>query len=274
MLSGNEISQILLSLLLTYFGGRGNRPRWIAWGVAISAISCFILAVPHLLYGPGSEALSLTKEHLSYLQASVSLLEEQAAFNLTNSTYSMTLSGKKLDELMQNKNKNNECSKIFFQGYILYWNTLGTNKTNWSVVNCSIFCLIGWEWQNIEDIICYLLGSGRGNVALCTAVENEPSSDDGDTCSASHDTDTKDGNYSMVPIMLVFLSQFVLGIGTTLYYALGQIYLDDNTRKTNTPLLLGKNKFYWSTTLGFYTEICYLFLHYVHFVSEKKNNNK
>jgi hypothetical protein len=31
----------------------------------------------------------------------------------------------------------------------------------------------------------------------------------------------------------------VLGIGNTLYYSLGQSYLDDNTKKTNTPLLLG-----------------------------------
>ena len=43
---------------------------------------------------------------------------------------------------------------------------------------------------------------------------------------------------SIVPLVLIFLSQFVLGIGNTLYYALGQTYLDDNTKKTNTPVLL------------------------------------
>ncbi|XP_055644235.1 solute carrier organic anion transporter family member 74D isoform X2 [Toxorhynchites rutilus septentrionalis] len=43
---------------------------------------------------------------------------------------------------------------------------------------------------------------------------------------------------SIVPLILIFLSQFVLGIGNTLYYSLGQTYLDDNTKKTNTPLLL------------------------------------
>lgn len=43
---------------------------------------------------------------------------------------------------------------------------------------------------------------------------------------------------SIIPLVLIFLSQFVLGIGNTLYYALGQTYLDDNTKKTNTPLLL------------------------------------
>lgn len=65
MISGNEISQVLLSLLLSYYGGQRNRPVWIAWGVAFSGASCFILAVPHFLYGPGSTALSLTKEYTS-----------------------------------------------------------------------------------------------------------------------------------------------------------------------------------------------------------------
>lgn len=60
--------------------------------------------------------------------------------------------------------------------------------------------------------------------------------DNGIDC-PDHDTG---GEFSNVPALLVFLSQFVLGIGTTLYYALGQTYIDDNAKKTKTPLLLGK----------------------------------
>lgn len=45
--------------------------------------------------------------------------------------------------------------------------------------------------------------------------------------------------YSIWPLILIFLSQFVLGIGNTLYYSLGQSYLDDNiTNKTSTPIML------------------------------------
>ena len=51
---------------------------------------------------------------------------------------------------------------------------------------------------------------------------------------------------SAMPLVLIFLSQFVLGIGSTLYYALGQPYLDDNVKKTQTPLLLGINQ--WHVT--------------------------
>lgn len=45
--------------------------------------------------------------------------------------------------------------------------------------------------------------------------------------------------WSIVPLALIFLSQFVLGIGNTLYYSLGQSYLDDNIKnKTSTPIML------------------------------------
>lgn len=44
--------------------------------------------------------------------------------------------------------------------------------------------------------------------------------------------------FSIIPLVLIFLSQFILGIGNTLYYSLGQTFLDDNTKKTNTPIML------------------------------------
>ena len=49
ILSGNEISQILLSVILSYIGGKSNRPRYIAIGAMFCAISCFILATPHFV---------------------------------------------------------------------------------------------------------------------------------------------------------------------------------------------------------------------------------
>lgn len=44
--------------------------------------------------------------------------------------------------------------------------------------------------------------------------------------------------FSIIPLVLLFLSQFLLGIGQTLYLSLGQSYLDDNSVRTNTPALL------------------------------------
>lgn len=62
-MTGNEMSQIIFSLILAYYGGRGHRPRWMAAGVMISALSCFVLASPHFFYGPGNDMLSLTEEY-------------------------------------------------------------------------------------------------------------------------------------------------------------------------------------------------------------------
>ncbi|KDR21868.1 Solute carrier organic anion transporter family member 3A1 [Zootermopsis nevadensis] len=140
VMSGNEISQILLSLTLSYYGGRGNRPVWIAWGVAVSGLSCYILVLPHLVHGPGRDALALTEEYLD--------------------TH--------------------------------FYNMTPENRDD-SLAVCS---------ADSYDKIC-------GDMA------------------------------SMMPLVLTFLSQFVLGIGSTLYYALGQPYLDDNVKKTETPMLLG-----------------------------------
>lgn len=145
ILSGNEISQIL-SLILTYYGGYGHRPKWIAVGVGCSALSCLVLAMPHFMYGPGKNALALTEEYF---------LDHNYFVNETSSS-----------------------SK---------------------------------------------------DLAIC------PRTDVPAHCDAS----TKSG--ILLPRLLIFLSQFILGIGTTLYYSLGQTYLDDNTKKKNTPMLLGEH---------------------------------
>lgn len=63
ILSGNEISQIMLSLILSYIGGQRNRPRWIAWGIVFCGLSCYILVLPHFIYGAGHEVLQFTKEY-------------------------------------------------------------------------------------------------------------------------------------------------------------------------------------------------------------------
>ncbi|KAL7741487.1 hypothetical protein ACLKA6_000807 [Drosophila palustris] len=148
VLSGNEISQILLSLILSYIGGQRNRPRWIAWGIAICGLSCYILVLPHIIYGAGDEVLQLTKE---------------------------------------------------------YQNSLFNVSTDY-------------------------------NITLANA--NTLKSQAGQLCGVGSLKDNCDSLFNYVPLVLIFCSQFVLGIGNTLYYSLGQTYLDDNTKRTNTPLML------------------------------------
>lgn len=165
MLSGNEISQILFSLVLTYYGGQRNRPVWIAWGVTFSAASCFVLAMPHFLFGAGTSALALTEE---------------------------------------------------------YKDVFGLNETQIEISN---------ELFNLKV---------REDVNLLLTNFNEFTEEKSELCSkeiSPRDCTPKD--YSVIPPLLVFMSQFILGIGTTLYFSLGQTYIDDNSKKTNTPMILG-----------------------------------
>lgn len=52
LLNFSEIGQICTSLFLTYFAGRGHRPRWIACGMFLFSIAAFGSVSPHFIFGP------------------------------------------------------------------------------------------------------------------------------------------------------------------------------------------------------------------------------
>jgi hypothetical protein len=47
------------------------------------------------------------------------------------------------------------------------------------------------------------------------------------------------GSFSSVPSIIFIAAFFMIGIGNSVYNTLGISYLDDNTLKNKTPLLLG-----------------------------------
>ncbi|XP_069675275.1 solute carrier organic anion transporter family member 74D-like [Periplaneta americana] len=58
-----DIGGLSSSLLLSYLGGRGHKTRWVACGCLLVGLSCFMRLVPHLIFGPGQDALELTHEY-------------------------------------------------------------------------------------------------------------------------------------------------------------------------------------------------------------------
>ncbi|SPP90186.1 solute carrier organic anion transporter family member 74D-like [Drosophila guanche] len=60
---GNDISTVFSSAFLAYYAGRGHRPRWIGFGLVILAVFCLLMLCPQLIYGPGEDALKLTREY-------------------------------------------------------------------------------------------------------------------------------------------------------------------------------------------------------------------
>jgi len=176
-MTGNEVSQILFSLLLSHFGATGHRPRWIAVGVLLSALACFLLASPHAFYGSGKDALALTQEYAWLNGADPEIL---------SMAHNAPKAGQVYDELDSFTPPETTT--------VLNFNTIRT----------------------------------RGQVTLCRR-EDAPTHDSCD------DQDT-----NLVPLVLLFISQFVSGIGILLFFTLGGPYLDDSTKRKNIAMLFGK----------------------------------
>uniref|UniRef100_A0A1Q3FLT1 Solute carrier organic anion transporter family member n=1 Tax=Culex tarsalis TaxID=7177 RepID=A0A1Q3FLT1_CULTA len=50
--AGSDLSFVLASLFLSYYASNKRKPLWIALGILSMALSCFVNALPHFLYGP------------------------------------------------------------------------------------------------------------------------------------------------------------------------------------------------------------------------------
>nr|CAD7194626.1 unnamed protein product [Timema douglasi] len=63
-----------------------NRPLLMGVGGVITAMSCFLVALPHFIYGPGKDALALTKEFWDqeYDNLTASQLKEAVELNTTS----------------------------------------------------------------------------------------------------------------------------------------------------------------------------------------------
>ena len=51
IMSSTEVGQISGALLLTYYGGKGHRPKWISTGMLVFAIAALLCSTPHYLFG-------------------------------------------------------------------------------------------------------------------------------------------------------------------------------------------------------------------------------
>jgi hypothetical protein len=51
LMVSNEITQGVLGLVISFWGGKGNRPSWIATCATFQALTCFLLLLPHLAHG-------------------------------------------------------------------------------------------------------------------------------------------------------------------------------------------------------------------------------
>lgn len=43
---------------MAYIGSRGHKTRWVALGTFVSGVSSLISVLPHVIYGPGEDAIA------------------------------------------------------------------------------------------------------------------------------------------------------------------------------------------------------------------------
>ncbi|XP_016986062.1 solute carrier organic anion transporter family member 74D isoform X2 [Drosophila rhopaloa] len=105
LLSASEMGQICTAMLLTYFAGRGHRPRWIACGMVLFSIAAFSCALPHFIFGEqlmhSSAILQQPQVTLARNSSSSLWLGEQVNPNLCILGGNQTLSGSECNEERQ-----------------------------------------------------------------------------------------------------------------------------------------------------------------------------
>ncbi|CAL1277915.1 unnamed protein product [Larinioides sclopetarius] len=55
----DEVTPVFMGALIGYFGGMAHRPRMFAIGMLLSALCCFVSALPYFIYGPSQQLSSL-----------------------------------------------------------------------------------------------------------------------------------------------------------------------------------------------------------------------
>ncbi|EDW01466.1 solute carrier organic anion transporter family member 74D [Drosophila grimshawi] len=63
---GNDVSMMITSVLAGYFIHKGHRARWIGFGYFTVIIFCLLTSSLHFIYGPGEDALKLTRQFGDY----------------------------------------------------------------------------------------------------------------------------------------------------------------------------------------------------------------
>lgn len=86
LLNFSEIGQICTSLLLTYFAGRGHRPRWIACGMFLFSIAAFGSVSPHFIFGSRlyKSALVANNEDFSVQKSPMALASNRNSTNVSS----------------------------------------------------------------------------------------------------------------------------------------------------------------------------------------------
>jgi MFS family permease len=137
IMSATEIGQIGGALLLTYYGGHGHRPKWIACGMLIFAFASVLCSTPHYLFGSdiGIKSSPL-KSDSTETMASLKLREHslKLCFNSLSSEPSSALSTSSSSDYSSNNLLNTDIKYGLNSSNLNQSESLSTNS--WSDSKC------------------------------------------------------------------------------------------------------------------------------------------
>lgn len=212
LMSLTEVGQIGGALLLSYFGGQGHRPKWIACGMLVFAAASIFCATPHFLYS-----------------------------DMTNPVLS-TAHGENSTTAALKELRTKLCHKKFAPNS-------GSLRT--SSFLPSNFSRDGSFSGNASDAELKLKYNRPMRATYTEIHENSSTSTfplqeawtrSKDECDDKDKVETLTQATSVV-LVIFFISLLFIGIGATAIYTLGIPYIDDNVATRDSPL-------YFAITIG------------------------
>ncbi|XP_023179421.2 solute carrier organic anion transporter family member 74D-like [Drosophila hydei] len=180
-----------------------------------------------LIYGIGGCLLSMS---LAYFNAIVTTLEKR--YKIPTKTSGLIIVGNDVSMMITSV----LAGYFIHKGHRARWIALGFFTIFiFCVLTCSLHFAYGAgedalkltrEFGDFKDISEYTANAHKDH-KLCLSTESGCTQSDG----------------TWVPPLVLFVAQFIAGIGISLFWIVGVSYMDDNTEKANTPALLSISAF-------------------------------
>ncbi|KAF7625978.1 Solute carrier organic anion transporter family member [Meloidogyne graminicola] len=273
LVSAHDISYVLTVVLVSYYGSRGNRAKWIGIGTLFMAIAHIFTASSNFLFRSNPAKLNLTQMEpptslllSSPLNNNISVLTEYFNFEPIRDRISPKLREAVLFALNENKNyTNNENRKIPIRpkyagktqksegvyaldepliGEIIWQSELLTLANNDhdrqnATIELEKFMkqFVSNRKEFAEEDLKTIRSLAISPFAICNRLV-------GDFRTALLDLKCSNNNSNILPLLVIFGAMLILGFGRTMPWSLGIPLVDDNVKKQQMPIYFAMINFF------------------------------
>lgn len=209
IMSATEIGQIGGALLLTYYGGQGHRPRWIACGMLVFAFASILCSTPHFFLG-GEILLPASARAGAHENTTLIDLESKLCHRGEPDEDGGSR-GPVFGRLASDPFAATKATDVFFND----------SDPRGSLV----------VWENETDSVFARWTEKNGPEANALRVRRK--------CEDTDETNQQ-SQITRTVLAVFFISLLFIGIGATTVNTLGIPYIDDNVATRESPLYFGK----------------------------------